>query len=489
VNGAETIGAPGFSPVSPAWGIRSSLQRQGSIPYNGAETFNLSPYRKRPMGLTVQPDIGRSALRKAAWRLIPFLCLLYVFNILDRVNAGFARLTMQYDLCLEDTAFDIGFGLFYIGYLTFEVPSNFLLRHFGARAWLARIVIVWGAVSCLNMFVYDTTSFIVVRILLGIAEAGFFPGIVLYLTYWFPARERAGIMAWFMTGVAVAGIFGNPISGAIVSGLHEEYGMQGWQWLFLLEGLPSVLLGVLALWALTDKPAEATWLTPEERDWLTRTMAEEEAQQTTHQADHWAAMVDGRVWLLIALYATVATGSNAAGAHFPRMIQGQFPRAAPWEVGLLGSLPHIAALVAMVLWGRNSDQTGERRWHVGLAALAAAVGWTVAALSPHPYVVLAGLCLAQAGMISMLPTFWTLPPLFLTGAAAAGGIALINSVANIGGFFGAYVLGAYGPWSMVAIMAAGLPLALLVRHERGGETGGELNLRPVGAGGAGIRGG
>ncbi len=437
----------------------------------------------------VDPAVGRRAIRKAALRLIPFLCLLYVLNILDRVNAGFARTTsMLGDINISRQTFDWFYGLFYIGYLAFEVPSNLILRHVGARVWIARIVIAWGVVSCATMFVRDAWGFLAIRLLLGVAEAGFFPGIVLYLTYWFPARERGAIMALFMTGIAVAGIIGNALSGAIVDLMGGVAGLKDWQWLFLLEGLPSVLAGIAAFWALTDRPAEASWLTPEERDWLTRTMAAEEAAPAKNQADHWRAMIDGRVWMLIALYTTVATCANAGGAYFPQLIKDRFEGVAPWQLGLLSALPHVVTLVAMVLWAANSDRTRERRWHVGLASLAAAVGWSAVALTDDPYIALAGLCLAQAGMISMLPTFWTLPSMFLTGAAAAGGIALINSVGNIGGIVGPTILGQLGPWSMAAIMAAGLPLALIVRKEKEEAPGDGITLRPVGAGGDGIRG-
>jgi MFS family permease len=420
------------------------------------------------MGPTAPDDPALSrALVQAARRLIPFLCVLYVFNILDRVNAGFARLTMEPDLCLGTTVlglsvFDLAYGLFYVGYLIFEVPSNLLLPHVGARVWIARIVFFWGLVSCATLLVIDQFGFYFIRILLGVAEAGFFPGIVLYLTFWFPEKYRARMMAYFMIGVAISGIIGYPINGLIMDGMHEVWGLKGWQWLFLLEGVPSVLLGVATLWALTDRPGNAGWLSPEEREALTRRMHEEEEERKKkHKADHWAAMLDARVWLLIALYGTVATGANAGGAYFPKLIENGFPQLAKWQIGLLGSLPHVCALLAMTLWGAHSDRTGERRWHVGMAAAASAVGWAAATV-PNPYLALAGLCLAQAGMMAMLPTFWTLPTAVLSGAAAAGGIALINSIANLGGLFGPSLLGLFGPWSMAAVMALGLPLAILV---------------------------
>jgi ACS family tartrate transporter-like MFS transporter len=419
------------------------------------------------------PDkaLAPRTLRKVAWRLVPFLCLLYMFNILDRANVGFARLTMQDELGMSNEAFDIGFGLFYFGYLLFEVPSNLLLRRVGARRWIARIMISWGIVSAATLAVQGRWSFYLVRILLGVAEAGFFPGIILYLTYWFPARERARVMAWFMAAIALASVLGNPLSGAIMEYLNGVKGLAGWQWLFLLEGIPSVLLGFVVFYWLTDVPEEADWLAPEERAWLAETMRrEEQDRQKQHEADRLRALMDGRVWLLICLYFTVAVGSNASGAYFPTLIKGQYQDWSPFQIGLLLTLPHLAAIAGMTLISTHSDRTGERRGHVAFSALLAAAGWSLAALAPSPGLVLAGFCLAQTGMMSMLPTFWTLPTTFLSGAAAAGGIALINSVANLGGLMGPTILGKGGLWSMAAILFAGALLALCVRREPEGGT-------------------
>src|SRR5262245_45939952 len=366
--------------------------------------------------------LARRTLRKVAWRLVPFLCLLYLFNILDRANVGFARLTMKDDLQMSQEVFDLGYGLFYIGYLLFEVPSNLLLRRLGARRWISRIMISWGLISGLTMFVTDAWSFYGARVLLGVAEAGFFPGIILYLTYWFPTRERARVTAYFMMAIALASVFGNPVSGAIMQYLHLTAGLRGWQWLFLLEGLPSIVLGVAVWFFLTDRPEDAGWLTPGERDWLSgRMRQEEEDRQRRHGADRLRAMLDWRVWLLIAIYFTVAVTSNAGGAYLPTLIKDRFQGWSTFQIGLLSALPHVCAIVAMVLFSRSSDRTGERRGHVALAALLAAGGWALSAWSSSPGWFLVGLCLAQAGMMSMLPTFWTLPTAFLSGAAAAGG--------------------------------------------------------------------
>jgi MFS transporter, ACS family, tartrate transporter len=457
--------------------------------------------------------LGQKTLGKVAWRLLPFLCLLYVFNILDRANVGFARLTMQDDLKMSPAAFDVGFGLFYIGYLLFEVPSNLLLRRLGARRWIARIMISWGIITCLTMFVTDVRTFYLVRFLLGVAEAGFFPGIILYLTFWFPARERARATAYFMVAIALAGVISNPISGAIMEYLHLAAGFKGWQWLFLLEGLPSVLLGFTVLYGLTDRPDDALWLTPAERGWLVERLRREEQDRVQrHQADRLGAMLDRRVWLLIGLYFTVAVGSNAGGAYLPMLIKNRFQdrslgaahllvegmaaqanapagglmgpavqllvaaraselneyslKPGTFQIGLLSALPHLCALIAMTLFSAHSDRTGERRGHVAVAALTAGVGWSISALASSPWLALLGFCLAQTGMMCMLPTFWTLPTAFLSGAAAAGGIALINSVANIGGFFGPTILGQLGLWSMASTLVVGAVLALCVRPEK-----------------------
>jgi MFS transporter, ACS family, tartrate transporter len=423
-------------------------------------------------------------LRAVFWRLVPFLCFLYVLNLLDRTNVSFARLTMLGDLSMSQSDFDWGYGIFYLGYLAFEVPSNLLLRRVGARRWIARIMITWGLVTCVTAAVTGAWSFYGVRILLGIAEAGFFPGIVLYLTFWFPAPQRGRIMAWFMTANAVAGVVGQPLSGAIMQFLDGAGGLHGWQWLFVLEGIPSIIIGGVVFVYLNDGPAAAHWLEPAERDWLCETMRQEEqSRQERHGADLFAAFTSPRVWLLIGVYFTVAVGANAAGAYLPTLLKDRFTNYTKFEIGLLAAVPHLCAIVAMTLFGAYSDRTGRRNRHVAAAAFLAAAGWTLSAsagkasafltstgwtlgaVTDEPLLALIGFCLAQAGMMSMLPIFWTIPTSFLSGAAAAGGIALINSVANLGGFLGPTILGQFGLWAMVAVLATGGCLALCVRYE------------------------
>lgn len=404
-------------------------------------------------------DLERTTLRAVAWRIVPFVCLLYVLNILDRANVGFARLAMQDDLGLSKAAFDLGYGMFYIGYLLFEVPSNLLMKRLGARIWIARIMITWGLVSAATMFARDVWTFYALRVLLGIAEAGFFPGIIYYLSNWFPDRERAKVTAFFMVAIGVSNVFGNPISGWIMDWFNGLSGLHGWQWLFLLEGLPTALVGVVVLFYLKDTPRDAHWLAANQREWLIERMAEEDRlRQQQHGPGKWQAMLQPRVWLLIAIYFTVAVGSNASGAYFPTLIKQRYQESTNFEIGLLTALPHLCAIIAMSLVGISSDRSGERRWHLAGSALAAAFGWALVALGTSPVVALVGLCIAQAGMMSMLPVFWTLPTAFLSGTAAAGGIALINSVANIGGFFGATILGQFGLWAMAGVLFGGAVL-------------------------------
>ncbi len=404
-------------------------------------------------------DLERTTLRAVARRIVPFVCLLYVLNILDRANVGFARLAMQDDLGLSKAAFDLGYGMFYLGYILFEVPSNLLMKRIGARIWIARIMVSWGLVSAATMFAQDVWTFYALRVLLGVAEAGFFPGIIYYLSNWFPDRERAKMTAFFMLAIGASNVLGNPVSGWIMDEFNGASGLYGWQWLFLLEGIPTAVVGVAVLFVLKDSPRDAHWLTDEQREWLIRRMAEEErVRRHQHGPDRWQAMLQPRVWLLIAIYFTVAVGTNAGGAYFPTLVREQYQQATHFQIGLLTALPHLCAIIAMVLVGINSDRTGDRRWHLTGSALAAAAGWGLVAWGPVPAVALTGLCVAQAGMMSMLPVFWTLPSAFLSGAAAAGGIALINSVANIGGFFGATILGQLGLWAMAGILLGGAVL-------------------------------
>jgi ACS family tartrate transporter-like MFS transporter len=391
--------------------------------------------------------------RKVSLRLLPFLLLLYVINLIDRTNVGIARLQMvDQQHVLGEEAYALGAGVFYVGYLLFEVPSNLILLRVGARAWVARILITWGLISAAMMFVTGPWSFAALRVLLGVAEAGFFPGVIYYLSDWFPARVRAGAVSHFMLGGVLASMVGNPLSGFILEFMDHAGGLWGWQWVFLLEGLPAVALGFVTLAYLTDRPDQADWLTPAERAWLAVEM-ENDRRAVPHGRSRSlaAAVLDIRVWLLTAVYFTVAVGDNSYGFYVPTFLKSQFPAWSPSQIGLLAAAPSVTAMAGMVLVGWNSDRTGERRWHVACPAFAAAAGWLVVALAASGrltvpgldarWLFVAGVALTLTGMKSMLPTFWALPPAFLTGAAAAGGIALINSVANLGGMLGPRVIG------------------------------------------------
>ncbi|HLN28719.1 MAG TPA: MFS transporter [Gemmataceae bacterium] len=394
-----------------------------------------------------------AVFRKVSLRLLPFLFLLYVINLIDRTNIGIARLQMvDQQHILEEEAYALGAGIFYVGYLLFEVPSNLILLRLGPRVWIARILVSWGLISAAMMFVTGPWSFGILRVLLGVAEAGFFPGIIYYLSDWFPARVRARAVAHFMVGGVIASMVGNPISGFILQFMDQVGGLWGWQWVFLLEGLPAVALGFVTLAYLTDRPDQARWLSPAERTWLAHQI-DNERNYRPHSRSHSlaAAVLDLRVWLLIAIYFTVAMGDNSYGFYIPTFLRSQFPDWSPFQIGVLAAAPSVIAMVAMVLVGRNSDRTGERHWHVACSALTAALGWLMIALVASGRLAIPGLdsrwlfvggvAMTLTGMKCMLPTFWTLPPSFLTGAAAAGGIALINSVANLGGMLGPRIIG------------------------------------------------
>jgi len=392
-----------------------------------------------------RPDLTASAnevraYRKVTWRLIPFLFLCYLVAYLDRVNVGFAKLQMLADIRMSDTAYGIGAGIFFIGYFLFEVPSNLILHRVGARVWIARIMITWGLLSASMMLVKSVPQFYAVRFALGLAEAGFFPGIVYYLSRWYPAARRARITAWFMTALAASGVIGGPLSGRILSSMGGRNGWAGWQWLFLLEGIPSVLVGVAVYALLPDGIQTARWLSSNERDLLQRNVDVE--QNDGVHLSVLATLRDPRVIVLAALSFSIVMGVYGIGFWLPQLIRTMGVQD-PLRVGLLSAIPYGAAAVAMVLTGRSSDRLGERRWHLVVAALVGAVGFAVAARFPTNVVVgLIALSAGTASVLTTLPLMWTLPPTFLRGASAAVGIGAINSIGNLSGFLSPYMIGA-----------------------------------------------
>ncbi len=406
-----------------------------------------------------------AAIAKATYRLIPFLCLAYTVNFLDRVNVGFAALHMNADLGFSPAVFGFGAGIFFLGYIVFEIPSNLALQRFGARIWIARIMISWGLIACAMALVRGETSFYVSRLLLGIAEAGFFPGIILYLTYWFPAGTRARIIALFMASVPLATVFGGPISGVLLQ-MHGFAGLAGWQWLFIIEGAPAVLLGVLALFVLTDKPDKAAWLSENERRALTETLASEAANtKAVGYADLRQALTRPRVLALGVLYFLMVTGLYGIGFWMPQVL-ATFGLD-PLHVGFLTAIPYLFAVIAMVLWGRHSDKTGERRWHIALPLLLAACAFAWSAYSGPLLPTMIALSLATLGFYAAFGPFWSLPTALLTGTGAAAGIALVNSMGNAAGFTGPYIVGllkqATGSFSAALLfLAAALALGGLM---------------------------
>ena len=363
-----------------------------------------------------------SAIAKATARLLPFLALAYMVNFLDRVNVGFAALHMNADLGLSPSVFGFGAGIFFVGYILCEIPSNLELQRFGARIWIARIMISWGVVACAMSLVSGATSFYVMRLLLGIAEAGFFPGIILYLTFWFPAAERARIIGMFMAAVPLATVIGGPVSGALLE-THGFLGLAGWQWLFIVEGLPAILLGLAALKVLDDGPEHAGWLTPDERQALSATLAAEaETSRVAGYGDLRAAVTRPRVLALGLLYFLMVVGLYGIGFWMPQVI-GSFGLA-PLQVGFLTAIPYLFAAIAMVWWGRRSDRTGERRWHIALPLLMAAAAFAWSAYSGPLIPTMVALTLATLGFYAAFGPFWSLPTalLFLAGALALGGL-------------------------------------------------------------------
>jgi D-galactonate transporter len=411
-------------------------------------------------------DLESRTVAKVSARLVPFLITCYFVAYLDRVNVGFAALTMNQDLHLSASAFGLGAGIFFVAYFFLEVPSNLFLERVGARRWIARIMFTWGIVSGATAFVRGETSFYVVRVLLGIAEAGFFPGIIFFLTLWFPTVYRARIIGSFMAAIPLSSVIGAPISGALL-GLNGVMGLKGWQWLFILEALPALLLSFVVYFYLTDRPSDAAWLQPDERAWLIERLRQEAAaREAARRYTVAQALTNPRVLALSAAYFG-ATATNYGLSFFLPQIVKAFG-VSNVQAGIITALPYVAGTIAIVWWGRHSDRTLERRYHFAGALFVASAGIAASTALPNPVLKMVALTIAGLGIFACLPVFWTLPTAFLSGAAAAGGIALINSIGNLAGFAGPYAVGllkdatgSYTP-GLLSLAAAGLAATIIV---------------------------
>jgi MFS transporter, ACS family, tartrate transporter len=384
-------------------------------------------------------ELAKRTMRKVTIRIVPFMMLLYFVAFVDRINIGFAALTMNQEMGFTPEVFGFGAGVFFIGYFLFEVPSNIILHNIGARLWIARIMITWGIASGAMIFIQGNTSFYSLRFLLGAAEAGFFPGVILYLSYWFPAGQRAAVTAIFMAAAPLSTALGSPVSGALLS-MNGVLGLSGWKWMFLLEAVPAIVLGVVVFFFLTDRPKDAKWLTDEERAWLIGAM-DAERREKAGVSNHgvWRGLADIRVMALALVYFGTSAGLYTLGLWAPQIIK-EFGLTS-MQIGLVNAVPATVAVVAMVLWARHSDNTGERTWHVVGACLLASAGLVYASSATTIITVLAALTIVNVGVSSSKAPLWSMPTLFLSGGAAAAGIATINSIGNLGGFVGPYMIG------------------------------------------------
>ena len=425
---------------------------------------------------TITSAAEESVYRKVTWRLLPFLMLCYVVAYLDRVNVGFAKLQMLSDLQFSETVYGLGAGLFFIGYFLCEVPSNIILHRVGARIWIARIMITWGLISAAFAFVTTPAMFYALRFLLGLAEAGFFPGIILYLTYWYPDDRRARIVALFMAAIPLSGVFGGPLSGWIMeafsntSGTPGIFGWNGWRWMFMIEAAPAVALGFAVLLYLKDGIRSATWLTEGDKQILERNIERNSQGKAAHHSLR-AILADRRLWLMSAIYFCAVMGQYGLTFWMPSLIKAAGVTGV-LHIGLLTAVPYSAAVVTMILVGRSADRHRERRWHLAIPMLLGAVGLTGSALADvDTGLAIAFLTLAAAGVITSAPLFWSLPTAFLGGAAAACGIAAINSVGNLAGFASPYLVGFLkdltqsthlGMYALTVVLVAGALMVLSV---------------------------
>ena len=373
------------------------------------------------------------------WRLLPFLFLLYIVAYLDRINVSFAVLQMRGQLGISDRVYGRAAGMFFAGYFFFQLPSNLVLEKFGVRRWISGLMITWGVISCLMIFIRGPISFYAMRFLLGAAEAGFFPGMILYLKRWFPARARARAVAWFMTANPLAGIVGSPVSGTLL-GISGK-GLLGWQWMFLMEGIPAILLGVAVFWVLSDNPREAGWLKAEEREWLLARLAlEQQAESSLKKGNLWQVLLSPRIWMLSIVFFGVPTTMYGVTLWLPTVIRS-LSGLSYFLTGLVSALPFMATAIGMVLVGTHSDRTGERRLHTAIPAFVGAVALVAAGYGRSTALVVACIGLGMACAESMVGPFWAMATSRMAGLSAAAGIAVINSLANLGGYFGPDIIG------------------------------------------------
>jgi ACS family tartrate transporter-like MFS transporter len=383
-----------------------------------------------------------AVISRLMWRLMPFLFLLYIIAYLDRINMSFAVLQMRGQLGLNDRVIGRALGMFFIGYFFFQLPSNLILEKFGVRRWISAIMVTWGVVSCLMIYIRGPMSLYIMRFLLGAAEAGFFPGMILYMKRWFPSTARARAVAWFMTANPLAGVFGSPISGALLE-LHGG-GLSGWQWMFLIEGLPAITLGAAVFWTLCDHPKEADWLRSDEKEWLlAKLVAEQRSETPVSERDFWKAIISPRIWLLSMVYFGLSTTMYGITLWLPSVIRS-LSGLSYFLTGAVAVLPFLVTVIVMVLVGMRSDRVGERRWHTALPAFTAAAGLVIAAYGNSTFVVVAAICVGMAFAEAMGGPFWAMATSRMSGLSAAAGIAVINSLANLGGYFGPDTIGKAG---------------------------------------------
>jgi len=384
--------------------------------------------------------LARSTLRLVRWRLLPFLFLLYVVAWVDRSNIGFAALQMNRDLHLSAAAYGFGAGVLAIGYALFEIPSTLTLDRVGARRWIARIMVTWGILSASTMLVRGPVSLYVLRFLLGVAEAGFFPGMIFYLSGWFPAAERARTLSCFLAAIPLSSVLGGPAAGALL-GLDGTLGLRGWQWLFLAEGIPAVLLGIVVFFYLPDRPADARWLSPEASQWLDARLERERSERgARHQIDLRTALTHTAVWQLGMIYFAGSAASYGLTLWVPQLLRG-ISDVSDIQLGLLAALPYLAGTAATLLVGSHSDKSGERCLHVATCHTIGAIGFIASALAKSPGLAILALTIAAIGTFGRNAPFWAMPSAFLSGSAAAGGIALVNTLGALGGFSGPYIIG------------------------------------------------